>query len=149
MEPAGRDREEVGHGARGLAAEHLELEAEVVSARPAGSALAANQVGLDQDAIADIEPGGVGPQALRGAHTLVAGKVRQVDERMGSGQSMQIGAADANTAGAEEHLAGDRSRRLHFDEPDLAQRRNLDPSHQNTSLPADGSVLGTWRMSGR
>src|ERR1035437_6919176 len=97
METARGDREEVSHGAGSLAAEDLEPQAEVVPARPAWAAFPADQVGLDQDAIADAEPGGIGPERFDRADHLVPRRVRQVDERVRPGESAQVPAADAGS----------------------------------------------------
>ena len=106
MTPVDGDGEAVGQPAGGLATEHQQFPADVVPACAALRAVAAGQVRLHDDAGAD--PGVVdsGAHRVDDADHLVAGAVRQIDERVTAARRVRIRTADADDRAADAHLTG-------------------------------------------
>ena len=109
----GRD-ERLGERTGDLASDDGKMLAEVVPPHPAVVAGTVDQVGFEENPIADLEVHHGVAHGVDDAGGLVPGHDRQVDERMVATHRVQIRAADAHHVGAHAQLVrrGSRQRRI-------------------------------------
>jgi hypothetical protein len=147
-EIAGRQRQQSGHPAVLMDAEHGELGAAVGLAVSAGDAGATGDVGIDHTDLAGGEAGAVGRlDHLDGE--LVAHDARVLEERVQALEDMIVGAADAHPPRAHQSLTGAGTRRRPLLEPKaagLSAHQGIHSPHAETSR---SSVLGEPVGEGR
>ena len=106
QEIALRDGDVLAQRAVDVDAEQFERGAAVGLALAAGDAHTAKQVGADHAHVAGLEAGWVGPNLDNLAGDFVAQDAGIAEERLAAAIGVQIGAADADTAHADEGFAG-------------------------------------------
>lgn len=122
MHPVGGDGERVGHAPGCLAAEDLQLPADVVPAFLALRAGTAIQVGLDDHAVAGAVAIDAGPDAGDDADHFVPGAVGQIDERVVAERGMGVGATHPHHGAVHQQLPGRGSG--HVLDGDVVDRRH-------------------------
>ena len=101
---ARRDGKDFAHAAIAMHAEHADIHAAIWLAALAGMADAAGDIGVDVDLIPGREMGVSG--CLQDfAREFMAHDARIVEIRVLALEDMQIGAADADAADSDQHLA--------------------------------------------
>ena len=130
VQPVGGDREEVRHPALRIAApEELEVLAKVLPTGATLLALPARQRRLDNNALPDGHLRHTVPDCADGPDDLMAGCVRQVDERVPAVQ--RVGVRPAHTRGRHPHLdlTGNRTGYVDLAHRRRVVRRDDDPAH--------------------
>lgn len=142
MEALRRGDERVGERGARLAPDDLQVLAKVVASAAAVDAAVVDQIGFEQHRVAGAEAGDPLADCVHAASRLVTGHHREVDERMLVGESVQIGAADADRLRAHAQLAATWVRQGPVLDAQLARRRQ----HHLTHAVSFAAAVPTQRL---